>query len=119
MSIVARFGTAIGGGGSAAVNAEEFVYSDLSNKVIGPLANTPTQISEALMWYGGISQFYTTDFTIREVTGGTDPGWYVCLATNSSAPGGGSFTGGSNPATGLSDLLEINDKFSIFYQVEA
>ena len=117
MSVVARFGLASGTGGGA-VNAEDFTYSDLTSKVIGPLANTPSQISETLMWYGGVSQFYTTDFTIREVTGGAAPGWYVCLATDSSAPGGGTFTGGSNPATGLSALLEINDKFQVFYQVE-
>lgn len=92
------------------------VYSDTANKVVGPLANTPTNLDQSLMWFGGISQKYTTDYTLRSVVGGSAPGWYIAIATDSSAPGGGSFSGGSNPATGLSEA-ENGDIFQLVYNI--
>jgi len=114
MTIVAKFGPA-SGGGSASLAVEDLTYSDTANKVIGPLGATPTSITESLSWFGGVSQNYIKDFTLRLVVGGSAPGWYMAIATDSSAPGGGSFSGSANPATGLAEA-ELNDIFQLFYQ---
>lgn len=114
MTIVAKFGPE-SGGGSAGIAVEDLIYSDTDNKVVGPLGATPTSIDESLSWFGGVSQNYTKDFTLRLVTGGASPGWYMAISTTSTAPGGGSFSGGSNPATGLAEA-ELNDIFQLLYK---
>jgi hypothetical protein len=96
--------------------AEELTYTDTANKVIGPLTNTPSNaIMSNLFPATGVIQTYTTDYTVRQVTGGSAPGYYVCIATGSTAPGGGSFSGGSNPATGIDSVMVNGDKVRVLY----
>lgn len=95
--------------------AEVFSYSDVSNKVIGPLA-TPPVVSEAMLTlFGGLAQEIAIDFTIRQVTGGSAPGYYVCISPTSSAPGGGTFLSGINPTVGIEAQLDGGDKVLVAY----
>lgn len=94
--------------------SETLVYTDDTNKVIGPLTLVPVT-SELSMWIiGGIGQEYGVDFTVRQVTGGSAPGYYVCIDTGSTAPGGGTFLSGSNPTTGIDQLIS-GDKVRTVY----
>lgn len=99
------------------VGINTFSFSNTSNYVLGPLTYPPYSISEAQLSFGGLVQIYSQDFTVREVLGGTDPGYYVCVSTASSAPGGGVFNGGTNPGTGLSSYIEVGDILTIAYPV--
>lgn len=95
--------------------AEVLSYSDVVNKVIGPLA-TPPVVSEAMLTLlGGLTQEIAIDFTIRQVTGGSAPGYYVCISTTSSAPGGGTFLSGINPTVGIETQLDSGDKVLVAY----
>ena len=95
--------------------AELLTYTDTANKVIGPLA-TPPVVNELSLWpLGGVVQEYGVDFTVRQVTGGGAPGYYICLSTSSTAPGGGTFLSGSNPSTGIDTLLSSGDKTQAVY----
>lgn len=95
------------------VRVFEFTYSDTTNKVLGPLSETPSGISESMLFGGRLMQDYSVDYTLREVLGGTNPGWYVCVSTTSTAPGGGVFSGGVNPGTGIV-VIEVGDTFRLF-----
>jgi hypothetical protein len=114
MTLDARWGPEASGGGGASLATDELTYTDTANKVVGPIGSTPTSITDSIAWFGGVSQRYTRDFTLRTVVGGSAPGWYMAIATDSSAPGGGSFSGGSNPATGLPEA-ENGDVFQLRY----
>lgn len=101
------------GGGFA---GEELTYTDTTNKVIGPLNSAPTSpTSLHLFPEKSVIQMYTVDYTVRQVTGGSAPGYYVCISTTSTAPGGGSFVGGSNPGTGIDSVLVSGDKVRVSY----
>lgn len=103
------------GEGSA---AETLTYTDTSNKVIGPLSESPTSVAEANLFpFTGVLQEYSVDYTVREVIGGSAPGFYVCISPTSTAPGGGSFSGGSNPGTGIESVLVNGDKARVTYPV--
>ena len=105
------------GGGGGGYDADQLTYTDTSNKLIGPLPSTPTTIAKVnLLIPTGNTQEYTKDYTVREVTGGSAPEFYICVSTTSTAPGGGSFVGGSsNPATGISDVLSSGDVARVTY----
>ena len=96
---------------------DTLTYTDTANKVLGPLSNTPIEAANvAATVLGGPDQQYTQDYTVREVTGGSAPGYYICVDPGSTAPGGGSFQpGGSNPGTGISSMLEAGDKLKATY----
>jgi len=111
-----KFGTASGGGGGDGSVTEEYTYTDTDNVVVGPLGTPPTSVSETLLWLGGLHQIYTSDYTLRPVVGGSAPGWYICLAPTRTAPGGGSFSGGSNPGTGIEPLLAVSDALTALYR---
>lgn len=96
--------------------SEKLLYTDTINRVIGPLSERPFLFDEVdLFAYTGILQEYQKDYTVREVTGGTTPGFFICLSPTSNAPGGGWFNGGSNPSTGLHDVLEYGDILRAMY----
>jgi hypothetical protein len=96
--------------------AETLTYSDTTNKVIGPLARIPVAgTSVDVVPIKGVMQEYGVDYTVRSVTGGSAPGYYVCIGTTSTAPGGGSFSGGSNPSTGIDTVLTNGDKVRCSY----
>lgn len=96
--------------------SEPLIYTDTGNAVIGPLDGIPVLLDEVdLNPIGGIIQEYTLDFTVRLVTGGSAAGYYVCVSPTSSAPGGGSFSGGSNPGTGIASILTSSDKVKVTY----
>ena len=102
----------LGAGGAA---GENLTYTNTTNKVAGPLTippSTPALVSMAIVT--GTVQQYTLDYTIREVVGGSAPGFYICISPTSSAPGGGSFSGGSNPGTGIESILTSGDVVRIF-----
>jgi hypothetical protein len=103
----------IGGFPSNFSRGEQPAYTNTTNKVIGPLASSPVAAEVALAPLKGVFQEQGVDFTVREVTGGTADGWYVCIDPTSSAPGGGSFAGGLNPTTGLT--LSPGDKVQLIY----
>lgn len=105
-----------GGGGSPSIETEIFSYTDESNRVVGPIGNVPETLDDNLFYWGPILQFSSEDYTIRPVSGGSTPGYYICIATNSSAPGGGTFAGGTNPTTGMMGFVEVNDPFKLLYQ---
>lgn len=108
--------TAVGAVTGAVKFVETLTYTDTTNKVLGPLVHTPTSVSNVeLTPYGGPDQEYSVDFTVRSVTGGSADGYYVCLATASTAPGGGAFSGGANPSTGIDDILTSGDKCKASY----
>lgn len=111
--------TFIGGGSSASgYKAESLTYTDTANLIIGPLTLSPTEADEVNMFvFTGPLQEYTLDYTVREVTGGSAPGFYICVSPLSTAPGGGSFTVGSNPGTGISSVLSSGDKVRVTYPV--
>jgi len=93
------------------LSVRQYTYTDTINGVIGPLTIPTLTLSNVLLHpIDGILQQYGIDFTIRSVTGGSAPGYYVCIDPMSTAPGGGSFSGGSNPSvTDLYILLEDGD----------
>lgn len=94
---------------------EFFTYTDTANKVAGPLA-TPPVINELLLWIiGGIAQDYGIDYTVRQVVSGSAPGYYVCLSSSSTAPGGGTFLSGANPSAGIDGQLLSGDKLVLSY----
>ena len=105
-----------GGGGGTGLESETFTYSDTSNKIAGPLSETPFDIAGTRMFHLGLFQNYTGDFTVRLVVGGSAPGYYLCIATDSTAPGGGAFSGGANPGTGITSYLDAGDKLSAVYE---
>jgi len=108
--------TVSGGGGGNTFVAEPFVYADTTNKVIGPLSNTPANLSSVSLFpITGLIQKYTQDYTVRLVIGGSAPGYYICLSPTSTPPGGGSFSGSSNPATGIDGNLDLGDDFRVLY----
>jgi hypothetical protein len=103
--------------GSGTVRGEILSYTDTANKVIGPLGNTPI-ISDLKLWViGGIAQEETVDYSIREVVGGAAPGYYICVSPSSTAPGGGTFSGGGNPTTGIDGQIQSGDKVITVYPV--
>jgi len=104
--------------GKTGIRSELLTYSDTANKVIGPLAALPADTGEVVVFaITGILQEIIADYTVREVTGGTAPGSYVCVSTTSSAPGGGIFFGGSNPGTGIDAILVNGDKVRVTYSL--
>lgn len=115
MSIVVKFGEQPASG--VGIQVDELTYANDTNYVLGPLGSTPTNIDQSMLWSGGISQKYTQDYTVRRVTGGTDPGYYVCVSPSSTAPGGGAFIGGQNPGTGILNLLELSDTIQLLFQL--
>jgi hypothetical protein len=112
LSAIAQFGP-------VGLEAEQLVYSDITNKVIGPLSGVPIDEEDlSLFIITGIIQKYTQDYTVRQVSGGAFPGYYVCISTTSTAPGSGSFAGGSsNPATGIDGLLAFGDTARVIYPI--
>lgn len=103
---------------NSGTSVETLTYTDTSNEVIGPLTKSPTDEAQLnLFVFTGILQEYTLDYTVREVVGGTAPGYYVCVSPTSTAPGGGSFGGGSNPGTGIASVLVSGDKTRVTYPV--
>lgn len=95
---------------------DALTYLDTTNKVIGPLSMTPSDEAQTNLWpITGITQDYTIDFTVREVVGGSSPGYYICVSTSSTAPGGGVFNGGINPGTGIDAVLTSGDKVRTTY----
>jgi hypothetical protein len=95
------------------VTAKQFVltYTDTVNLVLGPLAASPQVESDVLFTpLGGLAQEYSVDYTVREVTGGVSPGFYVCIGTASTAPGGGAFSGSANPTVGIDSIMSVADK---------
>ena len=112
-----RFGQQTsGGGGGSSIEVESFVFTDDTHMVIGPIGSVPESTSDTLVFWGPILLLLTTDYTIRPVAGGSAPGYYICVATNSSAPGGGTFSGGSNPTTGMAAFIQASDKITFQYQ---
>lgn len=108
--------TAPGGGGGTDATAETLTYTDTANKVAGPLAYTPAAIAAvSLFVITGAVQSYTMDYTVRLVIGGSAPGYYLCLSPTSTPPGGGSFSGGSNPGSGISGTLTSGDYLRVLY----
>jgi hypothetical protein len=110
----------LGTGGSAPglYRQEQLVYTDVVNKVVGPLSEVPATPEEVtLVPIGGPPQDYGLDYTVREVVGGASPGWYLCVDPLSTAPGGGSFGSGSNPTVGIADLLSSGDVVQVTYTV--
>jgi hypothetical protein len=98
------------------MDAEDFSYTDTSNKVLGPLSGSPVDVTAVTLFVlTGIVQEYSVDYTVREVIGGSSPGFYVCVSPTSTAPGGGSFSGGSNPGTGIDGTLTSGDKTRVLY----
>jgi hypothetical protein len=101
---------------SVGMKAEAFSYSDTTNKVLGPLVVTPSSLTELTLWVIlGPIQEEGVDFTVREVSGGVAPGFYICVSTTSTAPGGGSFISGVNPGTGIDSVLVFGDKTRAIY----
>ena len=102
--------------GTGVTYGEQYVYTDTGNKVVGPLLNTPVPL-------GGLSAFpeegppqmYSKDYTVRQVAGGSAPGYYVCVGTGSTAPGGGAFAGGVNPSGGIDSILASGDEVRVIY----
>ena len=111
-----RFGELSSGGGGASLEVEVYSYIDTINKVIGPIGNVPQSVSDSMMFWGPILQDYNIDYTIRPVAGGSTPGYYICISTTSSSPGGGTFSGGNNPSIGMEAFINSEDKITIQYQ---
>lgn len=97
------------------VDLEQLSYGDDVNKVIGPLNAPPSPGKVALFPIGGPVQALVVDYTIRQVIGGSAPGWYICVDPLSSAPSGGSFNGGTNPSIGIADILALDDDIQVIY----
>ena len=76
---------------------------NVTDGVIGPMATVPktNDATVELQPYNGIGQRHGLDYTVRDVTGGSADGTYIVLSTSPTAPGGGTFPGGSNPTTGI------------------
>lgn len=97
---------------------QQLTYTNPANKVIGPLGNTPGNTFELTIFpQGGPPQIYGEDYTVRRVVGGTNPGYYICIGKTSTAPSGGSFSGGSNPSGGIDHILESGDLARITYPI--
>lgn len=105
------------GGGSGSLNnvVELLTYTDDTNKVLGPLASVPFSLNDCLFFWIPILQEVSFDYSIRPVSGGSAPGYYICISSTSTAPGGGTFAGGSNPSVGMDSFLNVSDKCNIFY----
>jgi len=100
--------------------AETLTYTDTVNKVIGPLSEVVTAFAELnLAVFEGPEQEYSRDYTVREVVGGSAPGWYLAVSPTSTPPGGGAFTGGLNPGTGIETILVSGDRVRVTYPKEA
>jgi len=101
---------------SSLFNAETLTYTDDTNYVAGPLSYVPKAIAEVNVFViDGVTQDYGVDYTVRSVSGGTAPGYYVCVAIASTAPGGGAFVGGANPSAGIETILASGDKLRVIY----
>ena len=101
--------------GAGGVSGENLTYTNTTNKVAGPMTippSTPALVSMAII--NGTVQEYGLDYTVREVIGGSAPGFYVCISPTSTAPGGGSFSGGSNPGTGIEAILTSGNVIRVF-----
>lgn len=97
---------------------EQLYYTDPVNKVIGPLGSEPVIDEVAVSVIKGVDQEYGKDYTVRQVQGGTAPGFYICISPTSTAPGGGTFVAGtSNPTVGIDTLLSSveDDKVQVIY----
>ena len=95
-----------GAAGDFGRESETLTYTDTVNRVLGPLKSTPTDAFEVdILSFQGPAQEESLDYSVREVQGGTAPGWYVCVSPTSTAPGGGVFGGGVNPSTGIAGVL--------------
>jgi len=102
--------------GTGVTYGEEYAYLNIIDKVIGPLVNTPVPVGGlSLFPEGGPNQFYGVDYTVRQVIGGGSPGYYICVSTTSTAPGGGAFVGGANPTTGIDSILVSGDLIRVIY----
>jgi hypothetical protein len=107
-----------GGGGGGGVESETLTYTDTTNKVLGPLNDSPASFMATALWpVTGVIQDYTQDYTVREVIGGSAPGYYICISPTSTAPGGGAFSGGTNPGTGIESVLTSGDKTRVIYPI--
>lgn len=102
--------------GTGITRGEQYVYTDITNKVIGPMNTTPVPVTGLSLFPENASnQMYEKDYTVRQVSGGSAPGYYICVAPTSSAPGGGAFVGGSNPSVGVDPPLAENDQVRVIY----
>jgi hypothetical protein len=102
--------------GTGITRGEQYVYTDTTNKVIGPMNTTPVPVTGLSLFPEDASnQMYGKDYTVRQVTGGSAPGYYVCVDPTSSAPGGGAFVGGANPSTGITPPLASGDEVRVIY----
>jgi len=102
--------------GTGITYGEQYTYSDTTNKVVGPLNNDPVPVGGlSLFPEEGLPQMYTKDYTVREVAGGSAPGYYICVSPTSSAPGGGAFVGGANPSGGIDTILSSGDEVRVIY----
>jgi hypothetical protein len=116
VSAAVKFGVSGGSGGGTGLGSDPLSFSDTVNNVVGPLTSAPTSPSKVGVSVLGVDQSPTSDFTTRLVVGGSAPGYYVCIATNSSAPGGGVFSGGANPGAGIATWVQPGDVFLITYE---
>jgi len=107
------------GSGDVRPRSETLTYTDTVNKVIGPTSYTPVTLT-GLNWFvfTGMVKEYTVDYTVRQVIGGSAPGYYICISPTSAAPGGGTFVGGSNPGSGIESVLAVSDKVRVSYPAE-
>ena len=110
-----RFGT-LGAGGGASFQVEYHIYTDDTNKVVGPLGAVPQSLSDVAAFWEPVLQFTPGDFVVRPVSGGSAPGYYLCVSPSSSAPGGGTFAGGVNPTTGMDSFAVAGETFVVMYQ---
>jgi len=107
-------------GGEGDYEVDQLSYTDTVNKVIGPLAEDPRAEEDVNLYVvTGSVQRYGSDYTVREVVGGSAPGYYICIGNGSTAPGGGSFSGGSNPGTGIDSDLTSGDVVRATYPASA
>jgi len=92
-------------------------YLDDMNMVIGPLAHEYAFASNSILFpFGGNPQRYSQDFTVREVVGGSAPGFYILISPSSTPPGGGAWGPASAPPSiGIADRLSVNDWVSLIY----
>jgi len=96
--------------------AETLTFTNTTNRVMGPLKSTPSDVFEVNVHITeGTTQEEALDYSVREVTGGSAPGFYICFSPTSTAPGGGVFAGGSNPSTGIFGDLVSGDKFRVVF----
>jgi hypothetical protein len=95
---------------------DQLTYTDTANKIIGPLSSTPADVTSTnLDILRGVRQEYILAYTVRQVIGGSAPGYYVCISPTSTAPGGGAFSGGNNRGSGIRSKLTSGDKVRVSY----